>query len=84
MLRRLEPVIARRAPEVTVVIVKLTVTPEAGDNVYVVAGIGKVNGNVALYAREKRERTVLAGAVASLLPPGTVGRASSCCYPGRW
>ena len=39
---------------------------------YVVVGIGKVNRNVALYASEKRERTVLADAVASLVPPGTV------------
>ena len=72
ILRRLEPVIARRVPEVPVVLVKLTVAPEQGDKVYVVAGIGKVNRNVALYAREKRERTALAGAVASLLPQGTV------------
>ena len=72
ILQRLEPVIARRAPEVVVVLVKLTVTPEPGDHAYVVVGIGEVKRNVALYASEKGERIARAGAVASLLPPGTV------------
>jgi len=71
ILRRLEPVIARRVPEVAEVLVSLTVTPEPGDQAYVVVGIGEVKRNVALYASEKGERTALAGAVASLLPPGT-------------
>ena len=72
ILQRLEPVIARRAPKVAVVLVKLTVTPEPGDQAYVVVGVGEVKRNVALYASEKGERIALAGAVASLLPPGTV------------
>jgi hypothetical protein len=72
ILRRLEVVIARRAPKVAFVLVKLTVTPEKGDQAYGVAGIGKVSGNVVLFASEKAERIALAGAVARLMPPGTV------------
>ena len=71
ILRRLEPVIARRAPEVAEVLVSLTVTPEGATRPMSWCGIGEVKRNVALYASEKGEGTALAGAVASLLPPGT-------------
>ena len=69
ILRRLEPVIARRVPEVAEVLVSLTVTPERPG---LCRGWHRRSEAQRCLVREREgERTALAGAVASLLPPGT-------------
>ena len=82
ILQRLEPVIARRAPKVAVVLVKLTVTPEPGDQAYVVVGVGEVKRNVALYASEKGNALPWLVLSRVCCRPAPSGRASSCCYSG--